>query len=71
MRDRAITRATRLRRRLGGDGSLLEPFPGRPKGMKRKTWSRLLAKANRDEQLRLIGLAAAASALSAKLGRRR
>ena len=71
MRDRAITRAVRLRRRLGGDGSLLEPFPRRPKGMKRKTWSRLIAKANRDEQLRLIGLAAAASALSAELGRRR
>jgi hypothetical protein len=32
--------------RLGGDGSLLEPFPYRPMGMKRKTWWRLVAKAN-------------------------
>lgn len=67
--DRAITRAVRLRRRLGGDGSLHEPFPRRPKEMKQKTWWRLLAKAIRDEQRWLIG--AAASALSAKLGRRR
>jgi len=49
-RDRAITRSVQMRRRLGGDGSLLEPFPRRPKGMKRKTWWRLFAKASRDEQ---------------------
>lgn len=49
-RDRATTRAILVRRKLGGDGSLLEPFPGRPKGMKRKTWCRLFAKASRDEQ---------------------
>ena len=66
-RDRAITRAVRLRRRLGGDGSLLERFPGRPKGMKRKTWWRLHAKVMRDEQRGLIGVAAAVASLSAKL----
>jgi hypothetical protein len=70
-RDRAITRAVQLRRQLGGDGSLLEPFPRRPKGMKRKTWWRFLSKANRDEQRWLIGAAAAASTLSAKFGRRK
>jgi len=68
MRERAITRAVQLRRQLGGDGSLLEPFPRRPKGMKRKTWLRFFAKAKRDEQRWLIGVAAAASKLSAKLG---
>ncbi len=31
-RVRAITRAVLLRRNLGGDGSLLEPFPAGPKG---------------------------------------
>ena len=62
-RDRAITRSVQLRRRLGGDGSLLEPFPRRPKGMKRKTWWRLFAKASRDEQR---GIAEMAEALRYK-----
>jgi len=60
-------RAVLLRRRLGGDGSLLEPFPGRAKGMKRKTWWRLFAKANRDEQRGLIEMAVAVSTLSCGL----
>jgi hypothetical protein len=51
-RDRAITRAVRLRRRLGGDGSLLERFPGRPKGMKLKTWWRLYAKGRQGRAAR-------------------
>ena len=67
-RDRAITRAVLLRRRLGGDGSLLEPFPHRPRGMKRKTWRRLVAKANRNEQRVIAGMAAALASLSAQLG---
>ena len=67
--DRAITRAVRLRRRLGADGSLMEPFPGRPKGMKRKTWWRLFAKANRDEQRGIMGMAASVANLSARLAR--
>ena len=62
-RDRAITRSVQMRRRLGGDGSLLEPFPRRPKGMKRKTWWRLFAKASRDEQR---GIAEMAEALRCK-----
>ena len=66
-RDRAITRAVHLRRRLGGDGSLLDQFPGRPKGMKRKTWWRLYAKGRRDEQRGLIGMEAAVAKLSVKL----
>jgi hypothetical protein len=69
MRDRAVTRAVQLRRRFGGSGSLHEPFPRRPKGMKQKTWWKVLAKANRDEQRWLIGAAAAAAAMSAKLRR--
>lgn len=70
-RDRATTRAVLVRRKLGGDGSLLEPFPGRPKGMKRKTWCRLFAKASRDEQRVIAGMAAAVAKLSAQLGRGR
>jgi hypothetical protein len=66
-RDRAIIRAVLLRRRLGGDGSLLEPFPGRPKEMKRKTWWRLHAKGRRDEQRGLVGMAAAVASLTGSL----
>jgi hypothetical protein len=66
-RDRAITRAVQLRRSLGGSGSLLEPFPRRPKGIKRKTWWRLFAKADRDEQRGIVGMAAAVASLTAQL----
>lgn len=47
--DRAIERAVRLRRRLGGDGCLLERFPARPKGMHTKTWLRLFNECRHDE----------------------
>jgi hypothetical protein len=67
-RDRAITRAVLLRRRLGGDGSLLEPFPRRPRGMKRKTWLRLFVRASRDEQRGIAGMATAVASLTAQLG---
>jgi hypothetical protein len=68
-RVRAITRAVLVRRKLGGDGSLHDPFPGRPKGMKRKTWWRLFARASRDEQRGIAGMAAALAKLSAQLAR--
>lgn len=46
---RAISRAVQIRQRLGGTGSLLEPFPARLPGMKGKTWLRLLHQCRRDE----------------------
>lgn len=70
-RDRVITRAVRLRRSLGGDGSLLDPFPARLKGMKRKTWWRLFAKASLDERRGINGMALAVAGLSARLALRR
>jgi hypothetical protein len=66
-RDRSITRAVLPRRCLGGDSSLLEPFPRRPKGMKRKTWWRLYLKTSRDEQCGIAGMAAAVARLSEQL----
>jgi hypothetical protein len=39
--------------------------------MKRKTWWRLFAKANRDEQRGLIVMAAAVTSLTAKLASQR
>jgi hypothetical protein len=47
--DRRLSRARQIRRQLGGTGALLEPFPNRPRGMKRATWRRWLEKANRAE----------------------
>lgn len=40
-RDRLIRKARRIRVRLGGSGSLADPFPRRPKGMHRATYRRL------------------------------
>jgi hypothetical protein len=47
--DRSLARATQVRRSLGGTGALLDPFPMRPLGMKRKTWLRLFERAHRAE----------------------
>jgi hypothetical protein len=44
-RHRAILRAQRLKMRLGGSANLSEPLPGRPRGMHRWTYRRLLARA--------------------------
>ena len=53
---------------LDGDGRLLDrSHAGR--GVKRKSWWRLFAKAHRDEQRGLLGLAVAVGSLTAKLVR--
>jgi hypothetical protein len=65
--DRAISRAVEIRRSLGGSGSLLEPFPPRPAGMRRRSWLRLWSTCQRYEQLGSEGAAAMLERLSARL----
>jgi hypothetical protein len=38
---RLISKAQKIRRRLGGSTSSMEPFPAKPKGMHRRTYARL------------------------------
>jgi len=40
---RSISRSRKIRMRLGGSENLLEPFPQKPRGMHRRTFSRLRA----------------------------
>ena len=68
-RDRAVARAVGIRRGLGASGSLLEPFPIKPKGMRRRAWLKLFSRCEQYERKSLVGLATAIENLSARLSR--
>jgi hypothetical protein len=67
--DRALRRAQIIRSRLGGSVALVDPFPGKPKGMRWETYARFRCRAEKAEaelyaalggwltiqQMRLIG----------------
>jgi hypothetical protein len=59
--DRALTQAGKIRRSLGGDEGIANPFPEKPKGMRWRTYERLQARCDRYEEIadgRLWGLMA-------------
>jgi len=56
--DRALHRTQTIRRRLGGDASLLSAFPPKPKGMWWRTYERLRRRAEEAEAIVETALAA-------------
>ncbi|MGE3716996.1 MAG: hypothetical protein AB7G07_01190 [Bauldia sp.] len=48
--ERPISQAQKVRMRLGGSGSMDEPFPPKPKGMHWRTYRRLEKRDERAEQ---------------------
>ena len=53
---RAATRALKIRDKLGGRGGIDDPFPKKPKGMHWRTYHRLEADAERQEERWAIGI---------------
>jgi hypothetical protein len=56
-KNRALYRAQQIRMSLGGSGSIVEPFPERPKGMHRRKYRRLYVKAAIGERAYLSAIA--------------
>ena len=55
-RDRLLSKAQRIRRRLGGSGSLSDPFPDIPRGMHQQTYWRLRETSERAANASLIAM---------------
>lgn len=56
--DRVMDEQYRIRKRLGDDNSLCDPFPNRPKGMHRRTYYRLLIRYDSLEQMKWLDVKA-------------
>ena len=53
---RALRRAQKIRERLGGSASMMEPFPEKPKGMHLKTYMRMCWEHHEAEMEQLVGM---------------
>ena len=55
-KDRALRRAQKIRKRLGGSANMMKPFPERPKGMHHDTYMRLFWEHHEAEMEQLAGM---------------
>jgi hypothetical protein len=64
-----LRKAQKIRERLGGSASLMEPFPERPKGMHHTTYWRLFTEYREAERASLAELAARLEGMESRTAR--
>jgi hypothetical protein len=68
--DRMLRKAEKIRRRLGGQAGVQNRFPGKPKGMHWRTYSRLCTEADQAELTGTLALLGGLEAMHVALGKR-
>jgi hypothetical protein len=65
---RALHKAQAVRERLGGSTNMMEPFPGKPKGMHHDSYMRLFWDYHEAEMEQMVGMREWLDKLQQKLG---
>jgi hypothetical protein len=65
---RALHRAQKVRKRLGGSANMMEPFPEKPKGMHHETYMRLFWEHHEAEMEQLIAMREWLDTMERKVG---